>query len=135
VSPINNNSARPLVFEFKTDEGSFIFDEEVFEISQPKIPKLSAYNQEIEKYRLDRLVCAWGAASAAVNLMSDKYQSRWNGAIIYLRDHKGALRIIWRDRQSRIMFEGVIVGAWERYGERWCTHGLSANSSPICPRG
>lgn len=123
----SRSSGQPLNFEFETGEYGLSFDEEIFELNKATIPQLSAYNQETEKYRLDRLACAWGQASAAVTLMSDKYRSRWNGAIVSLHDHKGMLRIVWRDTQSRIMFEGVIVGAWQRLGEFWCSHDLPNN--------
>lgn len=122
---VNRRSTHPLTFEFNSGEPGFVFEDEDFEISKAVMPSLSAYNQEKEQYRLERLARAWGYADAVVSLMSGRYKSRWNGAIMSLHDQKGQLHTRWRDLQSRMMFEGAIVGAWEQLGESWCSHGLS----------
>lgn len=85
-------------------------------------PPISATDEEIESWRNARVLSAWGAASAAVSLLSRRYRGQWPGAILALCDRKGALEIIWRDEQSRVLFEGVIMGAWERTGEQANIH-------------
>lgn len=91
----------------------------------PEPPVFSAYNEATEDWRVGRLAQAWGAASATMRLMSNRYQNHWEGAILEMRDHKGTLQLIWRDEQSRVMFEGVIVGAWEMHGECMASHALA----------
>ena len=127
MTPPISNSFPPLIFVFEKTGHGFFCNDDVFAVAEAEKPILSAYNQQSEQYRIKRLANAWESASATVSLLSDKYQSRWNGAIESLHDHKGMLRIIWRDKQSRILFEGAIVGAWQRLGEFWCSHGLAGN--------
>ena len=122
-----SKSVSPLDFAYDSGELGFVFDDGKFEIAEAVMPNFSAYNEETEEWRLRRLVRVWESADAIVSLLSDKYQSRWNGAIRSLRDNKGMLRVIWRDEQSRILFEGAIAGAWQRLAEFWCSHGLSSN--------
>lgn len=64
--------------------------------------------------RLLRVTRAWGFAEASVQGLSRRYQAVWEGAILDLTDDKGTLVVQWRDHESRVMFEGIIVGAWER---------------------
>jgi len=87
-------------------------------------PRLTAYNDH-EPDRLPRLARVAGAANAAVRLMSHRYRRMWVGAVIELHDHKGTLLITWRDVPSRIMFEGVILGAWEANAEHAHAHALA----------
>lgn len=81
-------------------------------------PVISAYNADA--FRMPRLYRAWGRAEATVRLLSTRYRNSWSGAIVSLHDEKGTLEVLWRDKLSRIMFEGVIVGAWRDEGE--CCH-------------
>lgn len=89
----------------------------------PAKPRLVA-EREIQS-RLERLSEVWGHANATVRDLSHKYQRMWDGAITELADYKGTLSVSWRDELSRVMFEGVIVGAWEANGEHAHTHHLS----------
>lgn len=124
-----------LTFVFESGAHGFICDDENFEIPKAVMPTISAHNQETEDWRLRRVASAWGSANSTIHLFSEKYQSRWNGAIISLHDRKGMLRVVWRDAQSRVIFEGAIAGAWERIGERWCSHGLFADQTSNSARG
>jgi hypothetical protein len=81
----------------------------------PTKPKLVA-EREIET-RVERLNELWGYANGTVGSLSNKYQRLWNGAITELADYKGTLYVTWRDELSRLMFEGIILGAWEDNGE------------------
>lgn len=87
-------------------------------------PQLTAYNAH-EPDRLERLSRTLGAAQASVRLMSRRYRRLWVGAVVELHDHKGTLLVTWRDIPSRIMFEGVVLGAWEANGEHLHAHALS----------
>ncbi|MHC9417682.1 hypothetical protein ACYZX9_03680 [Sphingomonas citri] len=77
-----------------------------------------------EGFRADRLKLTWGHACATVQLMSNLYQQRWSGAVVALEDQKGTLHVTWRDRDSRLAFEGAIIGAWEANGEHANSHHL-----------
>lgn len=71
----------------------------------------------------DRILMAWGFALATVGGLSKAYQAAWLGAITDLCVRKGTLQIQWRDHTSRLMFEGVIVGAYEQAtNEAWTEH-------------
>lgn len=87
------------------------------------MPSLSA-EREVES-RIERLNQVWGYAQATARGLSNKYQRLWDGAIIELEDRKGTLRVTWRDELSRVMFEGVILGAWEENGEHAHAHALA----------
>src|SRR5690606_28947401 len=87
-------------------------------------PIISATNEATETFRIGRVTAAWGSASATVALLSHRYQQQWPGAILAMNDHKGTLEVTWRDEQSRILFEGVMMGAWERSGEHAGSHAL-----------
>lgn len=87
-------------------------------------PSISATNENGDERLVARVLAAWGQASATVSLLSNRYQHQWPGAIAALNDHKGTLEVTWRDKQSRILFEGVIMGAWERSGEHAGSHAL-----------
>jgi hypothetical protein len=114
---------RELVF-VDPDGGFEIENGDSGEIKWTEDPKLTAYNAH-EADRLPRLARVLGAANAAVKLMSHRYQRLWSGAVIELHDHKGALRVTWRDVPSRVMFEGVVLGAWEAEGEHCHAHALA----------
>lgn len=88
-------------------------------------PSISATNENGDGSLIARVLAAWGQASATVSLLSNRYQHQWPGAIAALNDHKGTLEVTWRDEQSRILFEGVIMGAWERSGEHAGSHALA----------
>lgn len=75
--------------------------------------------------RIDRLHMVWGHAQATAASLSNHYQRHWNGAIVELADYKGTLYVTWRDEISRVMFEGVILGAWEANGEHMHAHRLA----------
>lgn len=75
--------------------------------------------------RIERLNRVWGHANAIANSLSNHYKHLWNGAITELADYKGVLTITWRDDLSRVMFEGVILGAWESNGEHLHEHHLA----------
>jgi hypothetical protein len=89
----------------------------------PAQPELSAYNDH-EAGRLERIAATWGSACTAVRLLSYRYQRFWDGAVLALRDHKGTLTVTWRDKDSRSMFEGIVMGAWEHQGEHNGEHTL-----------
>lgn len=89
----------------------------------PTTPKLVA-EREVDS-RIERLNQTWGHANATVRSLSHKYQRLWDGAITELADYKGTLYVTWRDELSRVMFEGVIVGAWEANGEHMHSHSLA----------
>lgn len=89
----------------------------------PTTPKLIA-EREVES-RIERLNQVWGHANATVRGLSHKYQRLWQGAITELADYKGTLHITWRDELSRVMFEGVILGAWESNGDHMHSHNLA----------
>lgn len=135
VTVVCTDCDHPLTFAFENGERGFVSDDENFQIVKAVMPKISAYGQETEGWRLSRLASAWGSANSTIHLFSERYRSRWNGAIISLHDRKGMLRIVWRDGQSRMLFEGSIAGAWERLGERWCSHGLFADQPSTFERG
>lgn len=113
----------PLAFIF--DENCSISEngESAPEMACPS-PAISATNAQ-EEGRIPRLHATWGQACAAVALLSHRYQNHWQGAIVALHDHKGTLEVTWRDEQSRVMFEGVIMGAWERECEHAGAHRLA----------
>ncbi len=92
---------------------------------QPTSPAMSASREDTEGWRIDRLNATWGAACLIVKQLSNRYQGHWRGALSAMRDHKGTLELTWRDEQSRIMFEGVIVGAWEGQAECCVSHALA----------
>lgn len=79
--------------------------------------------QEIET-RIGRLAGAYGFARATVCNMSARYQNAFEGAVIMMVDAKGTLQVYWRDHESRVLFEGVIAGAWENSGESMVLHKL-----------
>jgi hypothetical protein len=79
--------------------------------------------REVES-RIERLNQVWGYANATAKNLSNKYQRLWDGAITELADRKGTLCVTWRDELSRLMFEGVILGAWEDNGEHAHSHTL-----------
>lgn len=87
-------------------------------------PAMSATNPGASL--LERVHATWGRACAAVELQSHRYQHRWQGAIVDLNDDRGTLQVTWRDAQSRVMFEGVIMGAWERECEHAGAHRLAS---------
>ena len=117
-------TAKPLTFEFSQDHATVENGGEESAESFA-MPALSAYNEATELFRIPRLGSAWGGACTAVRLLSNRYQARWSEAIVSLNDHKGTLQVTWRDAQSRVMFEGVMMGAWEREGENCGAHALS----------
>lgn len=89
----------------------------------PATPKLAA-EREVDS-RIERLNQTWGHANATVRSLSHKYQKLWDGAITELADYKGTIYVTWRDELSRVMFEGVILGAWEANGEHMHSHSLA----------
>jgi hypothetical protein len=86
-------------------------------------PTFSA-EREVES-RMERLHQAWGRADTVARMLSAKYQRLWEGAIISLADYKGTIYVEWRDEISRVMFEGVILGAWESSGEHAHHHEIA----------
>lgn len=84
------------------------------------------YAERDEGFRTARLHQTWGHACASVKSLSHRYQHLWSGAIIELEDAKGTLYVTWRDQESRLAFEGVIVGAWEAMAEHCHYHRLAA---------
>lgn len=116
--------AAPLLFQFDQHHSSGEVSEATPE-TLPAAPAFSATNEDTEGWRLPRLAMAWGAACSTVRALSCRYQHHWDGAVVEMRDHKGTLEVAWRDEQSRVMFEGVLVGAWERQGECVASHSLA----------
>lgn len=88
----------------------------------PKSPEFTA--ERDEGFRYQRLHQAWGYACSTAGTMSHRYQRLWAGAIVGLEDSKGTLHVTWRDRESHLAFEGVILGAWEAMGEHAHHHHL-----------
>lgn len=74
--------------------------------------------------RIARLHRVWGYATMHIPGLSYKYQRFWAGAIVELTDTKGTLHVTWRDEVSRVMFEGVILGAWEAHGDHMSSHSI-----------
>ena len=112
----------PLKFEYSpdfttTENGAKSPD------ASAELPAISANNET--SGLVERVIATWGSASATVALLSHRYQRQWDGAILGLNDHKGTLEVTWRDRQSRELFEGIIMGAWERAGEHCGSHALA----------
>jgi hypothetical protein len=91
---------------------------------------LSATNQH-EAGRMPRLHRAWGRIQAMVAQLSDRYRIAFAGAVSRLHDHKGELEVTWRDAQARIMFEGVVIGAWEAEGEPNHMHHLGFSDEDL----
>lgn len=87
-------------------------------------PSLSA-EREAET-RIERLNQTWGRADTVAQMLSGKYQRLWERAIVALSDYKGTLYVTWRDEVSRVMFEGVILGAWEKSGEHAHHHEIAS---------
>lgn len=75
---------------------------------------------------MERLTMAWAHASAIVQGMSNAYRQHWSGAITALDDRKGTIYVTWRDKLSRLMFEGAILGGWEANGEHMHHHSVAA---------
>jgi transposase len=71
----------------------------------------------------------------AIRLMSPEYvrpyvkaqknDDRDAEAIAEAATRPTTLEVTWRDEQSRILFEGVIMGAWERAGQHCGSHVLA----------
>ncbi len=93
------------------------------QLSSGEGPMFSAY--ETPETRIPRLAGAYGFARATVKQMSTRYQNAFEGSVVSLHDHKGTLEIVWRDRVSRMIFEGVVAGAWENSGEHIVLHKLA----------
>lgn len=89
-------------------------------------PVFSAY--ETPETRVPRLAGAYGFARATVKQMSTRYQNLFEGAVVSLHDYKGTLEIVWRDHESRVIFEGVMAGAWENSGEHIVLHKLAGRA-------
>lgn len=85
-------------------------------------PSFTAY--ESPESRVPRLAEAYGLARATVSRMSVRYQNAFDGAVLSMHDDKGTLEVTWRDHESRVIFEGVIAGAWENSGEHIVSHHL-----------
>lgn len=85
-------------------------------------PSFTAY--ETPESRVPRLAEAYGIARETVARMSVAYQNAFDGAVLGLHDYKGTLQITWRDHEARVMFEGVLAGAWESSGEHMVEHHL-----------
>jgi hypothetical protein len=86
-------------------------------------PSFTAY--ETPESRVPRLAEAYGLARDTVRRMSTRYQNAFDDAVINMHDYKGTLEVTWRDHESRVIFEGVIAGAWEGIGEHIVSHHLS----------
>ena len=112
-------TTQPLKFEFDPQFGSM---ESGADRWTEGFPTPDLVPEGGEDWRVTRLAATWGQACAAVRLLSHRYQRHWAGAITELCDHKGTLQVTWRDEQSRVIFEGVIMGAWEREGEHGGAH-------------
>lgn len=58
-----------------------------------------------------------------VRLMSNHYQNLFDDAVLNMHDWKGVLEVTC-DHEARVIFEGVVPGAWERIGEPLVSHHL-----------
>ncbi|MNV19537.1 hypothetical protein D3C71_1104050 [compost metagenome] len=85
-------------------------------------PSFTAY--ETPESRIPRLAEAYGFARDTVRRMSTSYQNAFDDAVRNMHDHKGTLEVTWRDHEARVIFEGVIAGAWENSGEHIVSHHL-----------
>lgn len=88
----------------------------------PDLPALSAAPAAEVAARSARLRTTFLWASETVRRLSSRYQLAWDGAITSLHDDGGRLVVTWRDRDSRLMFEGVIIGAWQLEAEELHGH-------------
>ena len=86
-------------------------------------PSFTAY--ETPESRVPRLAETYGFARETVKRMSIGYQNLFDGAVVNLHDHKGTMEVTWRDHEARMMFEGVLAGAWENNGEHMVEHHLA----------
>lgn len=86
-------------------------------------PSFTAY--EMPADRVPRLTRTYAYAQDTVRRMSTAYQNSFDGAVMNLHDHKGVMEITWRDHDARVMFEGVMAGAWEKSGEPIVEHHLA----------
>ncbi|WP_426026436.1 hypothetical protein [Brevundimonas sp. TSRC1-1] len=86
-------------------------------------PSFSAY--ETPESRVPRLGETYGYARETVRRLSVEYQNAFDTAVLQLHDYKGTLQITWRDHESRVMFGGVMAGAWEHNGEHMVEHHLA----------
>lgn len=91
-------------------------------------PEFDATNAH-EAGRMPRLYMAWGHIQVTVSLLSSRYRNAFAGSVVKLLDHKGCLEVTWRDAQSRQLFEGVVMGAWERVGEHEGLHTIEKKSA------
>lgn len=90
-------------------------------------PSFTAY--ETPEDRVSRLAETYGYARETVKRLSVHYQNAFDGAVVSMHDHKGTLEITWRDHESRVIFEGVMAGAWEHNGEHMVEHHLAEGAS------
>jgi len=88
-------------------------------------PAMPPISNQTETSREARLVATYGRACAAISLQSYRYRKLFDRAIVELGDRKGTLYVVWRDHESRVMFEGVLMGAWEAEGEHMGHHDLA----------
>ena len=87
------------------------------------VPKM--YAEREADFRISRLNQVWGSAELVARTLSNAYRRLWDGSIVSLADRKGTLYVTWRDEVSRIMFEGIILGAWEANGEHAHHHEIA----------
>lgn len=100
-------------------------EEECGEAQPDTCPVMPPISDQTEASRVSRLIATYGRACAAVALQSNRYRRLFDGAIVEIGDTKGTLNIVWRDQDSRAMFEGVMMGAWEAEGEHMGRHDLA----------
>ena len=56
----------------------------------------------------------WEDACLTVERLSSAVQKNWPGAIEYMQHYGEGIRIKFRSKSDELLFEGVILGAWER---------------------
>jgi hypothetical protein len=77
-------------------------------------PALSAYNEESEPWRLDRLAKAHAYAKGVMS--NDPTCPSLDELVHALHDHKGFILVTWRVRPTKAL-RNAYVRAWESSGE------------------
>ncbi|WP_262265880.1 hypothetical protein [Microvirga yunnanensis] len=92
-------------------------------------PAISAHNEETEPDRISRLHEAFGVMCAIARMVWREetgygstepglIHTRWDGAVIALRDTSGQLEVIWASGDHRDRFGVLAELAWEAMSEK-----------------
>ena len=91
-------------------------------------PAISAYNEETEPDRISRLNEAFGVMCAIARMVWPEetgygstepglIRTRWDGAVIALRDTSGQLEVIWASADHRDRYGVLAELGWEAMSE------------------